>query len=168
MLVHPIRIAVMHRSHTYHTQVTWTGNRGTGTSGYRAYDRAHELSADQRPVILGSSDPAFQGDPTRWNPELALLGALSQCHMLWYLHLCAESGVIVTAYTDNAQATMLDTGDGGRFTGAVLRPQVTVALQDMVDDAVALHAAANRACFIAGSVNFRVHHEPVVSVTSAE
>jgi organic hydroperoxide reductase OsmC/OhrA len=118
-------------------------------------------------VILGSSDPAFLGDPTRWNPELALLGALSQCHMLWYLHLCAESGVIVTAYTDNAQATMLDTGDGGRFTEAVLRPQVTVQSQDMVDKAVALHAAANRACFIASSVNFPVRHEPSVTVASA-
>lgn len=155
----------MQRSHTYHTQVTWTGNRGTGTSGYRAYDRAHELSADGRPVILGSADPEFRGDPTRWNPELALLGALSQCHMLWYLHLCAASGVVVTAYTDNAQATMLDTGDGGRFTEAVLRPHVVVASEEMVDRAVALHADANRACFIAASVNFPVHHEPVVSVT---
>lgn len=155
----------MQRSHTYHTQVTWTGNRGTGTSGYRAYGRDHDLAADGRPVILGSSDPAFRGDPNRWNPELGLLGALSQCHLLWYLHLCAEAGVVVTAYTDNAQATMLDTGDAGRFTGAVLRPHVVVRSQDMVDRAVALHADAHRACYIAASVNFPVYHEPVVSVT---
>ncbi|HVV20914.1 MAG TPA: OsmC family protein [Pseudonocardiaceae bacterium] len=116
-------------------------------------------------MILGSSDPAFRGDPTRWNPELALVGALSQCHMLWYLHLCAESGVVVTAYTDNAQATMLDTGDSGRFTEAVLRPHVQVTSEDMVERAVALHADAHHACFIAASVNFPVHHEPVVTVT---
>ncbi len=115
-------------------------------------------------MILGSSDPAFRGDPARWNPELALLGALSQCHMLWYLHLCAEAGVIVTAYTDDAQASMLDTGDSGRFTRAVLRPRVVVRARDMVERAVALHADANRACFIANSVNFPVHHEPVVTV----
>lgn len=116
-------------------------------------------------MILGSSDPAFRGDPSRWNPELGLLGALSQCHLLWYLHLCAEAGVVVTAYTDNAQATMLDTGDAGRFTEAVLRPHVVVRSQDMVERAVALHADAHRACYIAASVNFPVHHEPVVSVT---
>jgi organic hydroperoxide reductase OsmC/OhrA len=154
----------MHRVHTYNTQVTWTGNRGTGTSGYRDYDRSHELSAAGVPVILGSADRTFRGDPARWNPELALLGALSQCHMLAYLHCCASAGVVVTDYVDHAEATMAQVGDGGSFTGALLRPHVTVVSEAMVERAVELHTDAHHACFIASSVNFPVHHEPVTVV----
>src|SRR6266540_4615660 len=92
----------MTRVHTYDTVVTRTGNRGTGTSGYRHYDRAHEVTADSPAKILGSSDPPFRGDPSRWNPEQLLVAALSQCHMLWYLHQCADAGVVVTGYVDHA------------------------------------------------------------------
>jgi organic hydroperoxide reductase OsmC/OhrA len=149
----------MARVHTYDTVVTWTGNRGTGTSGYRDYDRAHEVAAEGRTVIAGSSDPSFRGDPARWNPEQLLVASLSQCHMLWYLHLCADAGVVVTGYVDHARGTMAETGEGGRFTEVVLRPQVSVASPTMVDAAMDLHAAAHRACFIANSVNFPVRHE---------
>ncbi|HEX5119024.1 MAG TPA: OsmC family protein [Pseudonocardiaceae bacterium] len=154
--------------HTYQTKLVWTGNRGTGSSGYRDYDRAHELSAEGVPVILGSSDPAFRGDATRWNPELALLGALSQCHLLSYLHVCVMAGVVVTEYTDVAAATMEQSGIGGRFTEAVLHPHVTVASATMVDKAIALHHDAHRVCFIASSVNFPVRHEPVVTGATTE
>jgi organic hydroperoxide reductase OsmC/OhrA len=154
--------------HTYQTNVVWTGNRGTGTSGYREYDRAHELTAPDLPVILGSADRAFHGDPTRWNPELALLGALSQCHLLAYLHVCVLAGVVVTEYTDTATATMDQRGIGGRFTEAVLHPHVTVTAQDMVDRALVLHDDAHVACFIAASVNFPVRHQPVIAVATTE
>jgi organic hydroperoxide reductase OsmC/OhrA len=153
--------------HTYDTVVTWTGNRGTGTSGYRHYDRAHEVNADGPAPILGSSDPAFRGDPARWNPEQLLVAALSQCHMLQYLHRCADAGVVVTGYVDHAHGTMAEAGEGGRFTEVVLRPQVSVASPAMVDAATALHAAAHRACFIASSVNFPVRHEPQVQAVAA-
>ena len=116
------------RKHNYAVSVTWTGNQGTGTSGYRDYSRNHDVSCDGPHTIAGSSDPAFRGDRTRWNPELELVAALSQCHMLWYLHLCAEAGVIVLSYSDDAAGTMEETADGsGRFTEVVLRPQVTIA-----------------------------------------
>jgi organic hydroperoxide reductase OsmC/OhrA len=154
----------MSRTHTYETQLTWTGNQGTGTSGYREYGRAHEVSAPDRPTILASADRTFHGDRTRWNPELELLAALSQCHMLSYLHVCVEAGVVVTAYRDDATATMEQDGIGGKFTEAVLRPHIVVSSVTMVDSAVALHADANSACFIASSVNFPVRHEPVVTV----
>jgi organic hydroperoxide reductase OsmC/OhrA len=157
----------MAQLHTYGTVVTWTGNRGTGTSGYRHYDRAHEVTADGPAAILGSSDPAFRGDPARWNPEQLLVAALSQCHMLGYLHLCADAGVVVTGYVDHAHGVMLETGEGGHFTEVVLRPQVSVASPAMVDAAVALHAAAHRACFIASSVNFPVRHQPRVQAVAA-
>ncbi|NUO97639.1 MAG: OsmC family peroxiredoxin [Nonomuraea sp.] len=152
----------MTRHHTYTTVVTWTGDQGTGTSGYRDYSRDHELSAQGPAAIAGSSDPAFRGDPARWNPELLLVGSLSQCHMLWYLHLCAEAGVVVTGYADNAVGTMAESGSGGHFTEVVLRPEVTVAAPEMAETAASLHADAHKACFIAASVNFPVRHEPTV------
>ena len=157
----------MAKTHTYDTVVSWTGDRGSGTSGYRDYDRAHEVTADGRATIAGSSDPAFRGDPARWNPEQLLLGSLSQCHMLWYLHKCAMAGVVVTGYVDHAHGTMTETGEGGHFTEVVLRPQVRVASPAMVDAATALHAAAHRACFIASSVKFPVHHQPRVQAVAA-
>jgi len=157
----------MSREHRYRTVLTWTGDRGTGTSGYRDYDRAHRVDAEGRPPILGSSDPTFRGDPGRWNPEQLLVASLSQCHLLWYLHKCAEAGVVVTGYADHAEGCMTEDRDGGRFTEVVLRPRVTVASADMVDAARRLHADAHRACFIAASVNFPVRHEPVIGVAES-
>jgi len=155
----------MPRIHDYGVSVSWTGNRGTGTSGYRAYSRDHEVTADGRPVIPASSEPLFRGDPARWNPELELVAALSQCHMLWYLHLCAAAGVIVTSYTDHAGGTMAEADDGGgRFTEVLLRPQVSIASAEMTGIAANLHQEAHAKCFIANSVNFPVRHEPVITV----
>ncbi|MGH3737136.1 MAG: OsmC family protein [Micromonosporaceae bacterium] len=153
----------MAKLHTYHSEVTWTGNLGEGTAGYRSYRRDHEVTADGPPPIQGSSDPAFRGDPERWNPEQLLVAALSQCHMLWYLHLCAVNDVVVTSYRDRAAGTMTEDGQGGRFTEVVLRPEVTVASDGMLPKATALHADAHRACFVANSVNFPVRHEPAVT-----
>jgi organic hydroperoxide reductase OsmC/OhrA len=143
--------------------MTWTGDQGTGTSGYRDYARDHTLAADGREPISASSDPAFRGDATRWNPELLLVGSLSECHMMAYLHLCAVAGIVVVAYEDRAVGTMTETSGGGHFTEVVLRPQITVKSPDMVAAATRLHADAHRACFIAASVNFPVRHEPEVT-----
>lgn len=153
----------MTRLHSYETVVTWTGNRGTGTSGYRDYDRDHDVTADGPAPIAGSADPTFRGDPARWNPEQLLLAALAQCHMLSYLALCARHGVVVTGYVDRAHGTMAQEGDGGHFTSAVLRPVVRVASAAMVGKATALHHEAHESCFIASSVNFPVTHEPTVT-----
>jgi organic hydroperoxide reductase OsmC/OhrA len=153
------------RTHNYDVSVTWTGNRGAGTSGYLIFGRDHDVIAAGRPVIAASSDPAFRGDTARWNPELELTAALSQCHMLWYLHLCAVAGVIVTSYTDDAHGVMTENDDGsGRFIEVVLRPRVTVAGPEVIDTATSLHTEAHAKCFIANSVNFPVRHEPVVTV----
>jgi organic hydroperoxide reductase OsmC/OhrA len=146
--------------HTYRTQVRWTGNRGTGTSSYRDYDRAHEVTSGARPPIPGSSDPAFRGDAARWSPEELLVASLSQCHMLWYLHLCAVAGVVVTAYEDEAEGAMAAGDRGGRFERVVLRPVVTLADPAAEERARALHDDAHAACFIASSVAFPVEHEP--------
>ena len=101
------------KTHTYRTDVIWTGDRGVGTRGYRAYDRDHEIRSPGKPTIPGSSDPSFLGDAARWNPEEMLVASVSACHQLWYLHLCADAGVVVTAYTDASSGEMIETADGG-------------------------------------------------------
>lgn len=152
--------------HEYQIRTTWTGNRGQGTAGYRAYDRAHEIRAPGKPVLAGSSDPAFRGDRTRYNPEELLVASLSACHMLWYLHLCADAGIVVTAYQDDARGTMETAADGsGRFVEVVLQPQVTIAHGDPAR-AAALHEDAHRLCFIAASVNFPVRHAPRIELNA--
>jgi organic hydroperoxide reductase OsmC/OhrA len=155
------------RTHEYQVAVRWTGNRGTGTSGYRDYGRDHDIETEGRPGLAGSADPAFRGDESRWNPELLLVAALAECHMLSYLHHCAVGGVVVTGYADDALGTMEQEGNGGHFTEVVLRPRVTVASPAMVDAAVRLHENAHRDCFIASSVNFPVRHEPDVRAEAA-
>ncbi|WP_434994074.1 OsmC family protein [Arthrobacter sp. Ld5] len=149
------------QEHSYAARVRWTGNLGTGTSGYRAYSRDHEVEADGPGLLPGTADPTFHGVKDRWNPEQLLLIAVAQCHMLSYLHVAVKSGVVVTGYRDTATGTMRLNRDGsGEFTGIVLHP--VVELQDAAQSALAdsLHAEANRVCFIARSLNFPVHHEP--------
>jgi organic hydroperoxide reductase OsmC/OhrA len=158
----------MPRRHSYETHSTWTGDRGQGTADYRSYDRTFDTTSPGRPAIAGSSDPAFRGDDDRWNPELLLVAALSQCHMLSYLHRCSISGVVVTGYEDTAEGVMVETDDGGgHFVDVVLRPLVTVAEPEMVERAQALHEDAAALCFIASSVNFPVRHEPQAVVQRA-
>lgn len=149
----------MAREHHYAVTVRWTGNTGTGTSGYCDYVRAHEISAGGKPAIAASSDPAFRGDPARWNPEELLLAALSSCHQLAYLHLCAVAGVVVVDYVDHAEGAMAETPDGaGQFTHVVLHPKVTILAGSDATKALALHQEAHEKCFIARSVNFSVEH----------
>lgn len=153
---------MVEHNHHYNVKVTWTGNRGAGTSGYREYDRDHVISAEGKPDIVGSSDPAFRGDPKRWNPEELLLASISACHKLWYLHFCAVSGVVVSDYVDEPEATMVLKKDGaGNFTEAVLKPVVTLAKGDP-QTAQELHAEAHDKCFIAASVNFPIRVEPTI------
>ncbi|WP_022884195.1 OsmC family protein [Glaciibacter superstes] len=156
----------MKAAHDYAVRVTWTGNRGTGTSHYREYGREHRIEATGKPAIEGSADPTFHGDAERWNPEEMLLAALSQCHMLSYLHAAVTNGITVTDYTDDAVGVMEQAGSGGRFTSATLRPRVTITDASQVALAQSLHEEAERNCFIAASVNFPVGHEPETVVAS--
>ncbi|MGC5012343.1 OsmC family protein [Streptosporangium sp. DT93] len=156
----------MTTTHTYDVTVGWTGNLGSGTDGYRSFSRDHEVTAGGKAAIAASSDPAFRGDPARWNPEELLVASVSQCHMLWYLHLCAAGGVTVVEYQDRAHGvmTMDESGGGGRFTEIVLRPEVTVADPSTAEKARALHGDVHALCFIARSLNFPVTHLPVIRV----
>ena len=153
------------RRHRYQLEVNWTGNLGPGTAGYKLYSREHRIFAAGKPAIPGSSDPAFRGDASRWNPEELLVASLSTCHQLWYLHLASDAGVVVTAYVDRPEGVMEETPDGsGRFVSVLLRPEVTVAAGTDLARAAALHETAHHMCFIANSVNFPVGCEPKTTV----
>ena len=153
------------RAHEYTVTVRWTGNLGEGTANYRAYSRSHEVTGMGKPSIPGTSDPAFRGDPERYSPEDLLVAALSGCHMLWFLHLCADEGVVVLSYEDTAVGTMTEDGSGGgQFTSVTLRPRVTTARPVPVDQTERLHQRAHALCYIARSVNFPVGVESAAGV----
>jgi organic hydroperoxide reductase OsmC/OhrA len=153
------------RKHQYSTHLVWTGGKDS-TSSFRNHVRAYEISAPGKPVIAGSSDAVFRGDAGRWNPEDLLVASLSACHKLWYMGLCAAAGIVVLAYEDMADGTMVEeeAGGGGQFIKVTLRPRVTLAPGSDKQKAEALHHTAHKNCFIARSVNFLVVHEPVVKM----
>jgi organic hydroperoxide reductase OsmC/OhrA len=151
-----------HGEHTYQIRVEWTGNRGSGTSSYRDYGRQHTISAPPKPDISGSSDAAFRGNAERWNPEDLLVASASACHQLWYLHLCADAGIAVQRYVDDAVGTMVE--GPGRFTRIVLHPRVVIRAGDDRERALQLHHEAHAKCYVANSVNFPIACEPVVEV----
>lgn len=149
------------RSHHYQATIRWTGNTGEGTASYKSYSRAHEIEFDGKAPLAGSADPAFRGDAGGVNPEEMLVAALSACHMLWFLHLCSQARIVVTAYEDDATGTMDEIeGGGGRFSEIELKPRVQI-MTDADEDAVtSLHEKAHKLCFIANSVNFDVKVTP--------
>jgi organic hydroperoxide reductase OsmC/OhrA len=150
--------------HRYRVNTRWTGNLGSGTSAYKAYSRDHEImAAGKEGAISGSSDPVFRGDPSRYNPEELLVAALSACHMLWVLHLCADAGIVVTEYADAAEGEMAEHADGsGEFTRVVLRPKMKIADAARTQEAAALHHRAHELCALARSMNFEVTCQPEI------
>lgn len=150
----------MSKTHTYESQLTWTGNQGNGTKDYQSYERSYNLQTNGKPVIEGSSDPAFRGDTSKYNPEELFLFSLSSCHMLWYLHLCSVHQIVVTDYKDEAVGKMMEDHDGsGKFTEVVLSPEVRITDLSKKELALQLHHKANQMCFIANSCNFEIKHE---------
>jgi organic hydroperoxide reductase OsmC/OhrA len=153
--------AMAEREHHYQVNVEWIGNKGGGTDSYRTYSRDNEISAGKKETIAGSSDPAFLGDATRWNPEELLVASASACHKLWYLHLCAEAGISVYSYLDRAEGTMIE-GEKGQFTEIILRPEIAIRPGDDIRLAQELHHRAHELCFIANSLNFPIVCRPEV------
>jgi organic hydroperoxide reductase OsmC/OhrA len=155
----------MDKEHEYNASIIWTGNLGEGTLNYKSYDRSYDISIGNKAVIKGSSDPAFLGDSSKHNPEDLFLASISSCHMLWYLHFCSANDIIVTEYTDNATGIMIETDiNGGRFTEVILNPLVIITDRSKMELANSLHEQANKNCFIANSLNFKVEHNPTCKV----
>ena len=150
----------MSKIHEFPTHITWTGNRGTGTSAYRAYDRTWDMKAEGKEIIQCSNDPMLGGDSSKYNPEDMLIASLASCHMLWYLHLCSDAGVTVLMYEDNPVGVGESEPSGkGRFIEAILRPKITISAESDEEKAVAIHDEIHNYCFIARSVNFPVRFE---------
>ena len=155
----------MAREHRYDVTVEWTGNRGAGTESYRGYGREHVISAEGKPLIPGSSDPAFRGNPDRWNPEELLVAAAAACHKLWDLHLASAAGISVLAYRDEAVGVMVEDAEvGDRMSEIVLRPHVTIRAGDDAEAALRVHHEVSARCAIANSVKCAIRHEPVIEV----
>lgn len=154
--------------HQYAVTLDWTGNKGHGTAGYRAYDRDYQLTMDGKATILGSSDPSFLGDATRHNPEDLFVASIASCHMLWFLHLASDAGIIVTAYRDDASGVMVTHRDGsGEFSSVTLCPHVTITDATRVEEAHALHKKVGDLCFIARSIKTPISHDAKISVEGA-
>ncbi len=155
----------MPKQHHYSTNIVWTGNQGTGTSGYLAYSRNHEIKMGSKPLIHASSDPAFRGDPDLHNPEELFLSSLSSCHMLWFLHLCSAEGVVVLEYEDRATGIMEENSDGsGKFVRVRLHLTVHVKEERMISKVDSIHSKANKMCFIANSCNFPIEHKSTTKI----
>lgn len=152
----------MAKTHQYTVNLKWTGNQGSGTASYKSYSRDHSIETENKATIECSSDPAFRGNPNKYNPEELFLAALANCHMLWYLHLCSTEGIVVVNYQDEPVGIMFEKKDGsGNFTEVILKPQVEIAEESMIEKSLTIHEKAHKMCFIANSVNFPVKHEPV-------
>ncbi|HTS46825.1 MAG TPA: OsmC family protein [Bryobacteraceae bacterium] len=149
--------------HKYEVRTTWTGNTGQGTAAYTSYSRAHEISIPNKPPIPGTTEVPRFHDASRYTPEELLVAALSACHMMWLLHLCADAKITVQSYVDDAQGRMAVDGQTGQFAEVTLRPDMKITDPSRVQDAVALHEEAHKLCHIARSVNFPVHCDPSVT-----
>jgi organic hydroperoxide reductase OsmC/OhrA len=152
----------MSLEHDYRAHLVWTGATQGPTTSYDSYSREYRVEIAGKPPLTGSADKTFRGDPSLHNPEDLLVVALSSCHMLSYLALCARARLPVVSYEDAASGTMVTQGGGGRFTEVVLRPRVVVAPGSDLHKAHQLHEQAHASCFIANSVNFPVRHEAEV------
>ena len=153
------------KTHNYSINLIWTGNTGPGTSGYKSYKRDYTISIENKADLLGSSDPAFMGDKQRHNPEDLLVCSISSCHMLWFLHLASSEGIVVVEYTDKAEGVLIETQNGsGYFDSVTLNPVVKITDASKIDRVNELHHDANRFCFIANSLNFKVKHNPTCIV----
>lgn len=147
------------KRHLYRASLHWDAGAGPGTESFKSYSREHKIKIEGKPEIVATS--AFHGS-SHHNPEDLLIATLSSCHMLWYLHLCSQNGIVVTRYLDEAEGTMIeDKSFGGKMERAVLRPRVTISKGDK-KKAEAIHHEAHRLCFIANSVNFPVDCEPTI------
>lgn len=158
----------MAKTHGYRSRLTWNGNLGAGTATYAGYGRDYTVLIDGKPDMVGSADPMFRGNPALPNPEDLFVAAISSCHMLSYLALCARKGISVVAYEDNASGTLVFTADGGgSFEHVTLKPQVTIADAEHESAALALHDDAHRVCYIASSCSTPIHHLPTIRIASS-
>lgn len=145
--------------HLFKAKASWESD--SGSSDVKKYSRNHTITIEDKPVLNVSAAKAFKGDAALYNPEDMLLSSIVSCHMMSYLYVCAQSGIQVLSYTDDALATLhVETDGSGRFIEVMLNPKVIISQEDRIEEALALHKKANQLCFIANSCNFPIQHNP--------
>ena len=155
----------MTKEHNYKLTTVWTGNTGSGTKNVRSYDRSHTVAIQGKPELFLTTDNPAVGDKSKLNPEDLLVTAISSCHMLSYLYVCAMEGIVITSYTDHATGVMIEQANGsGSFKEVTLNPIFCVGDENMIEKAIELHHKAHEICYIANSVNFDVKCNPICKV----
>ncbi|MCF8505409.1 MAG: OsmC family protein [Caulobacter sp.] len=152
----------------YTATIDWTLKPGEDFVAGR-YSRGHTIAFDGGITIPASSSPSVV--PLPWSvaeavdPEEMLVAALSNCHMLTFLHKAREAGWVVTAYRDEAHGVMRKTAEGKiALTKVTLRPDIRFdGAGPTAEQLDALHHAAHEDCFIASSVKTEVVVEAPIS-----
>lgn len=129
---------------------------------YETYNRDHAWTFEGGVKVPASAAPAYKGNPAHVNPEEALVGALSSCHMLTFLAVAAKRKLVVERYSDQAVG-ILEKNDKGKLaiTRVTLRPKVIFGgTQPTAEQLQQLHEQAHSGCFIANSVTTAVTVEP--------
>lgn len=142
--------------------VRWQRLAGEAFTDQR-YSRRHEWRFDGGMTVPGSSSPHAVRlpftDPAAVDPEEALVAAASSCHMLWFLSLAAQAGLVVDAYEDAAEGLM-GPDERGRIalTRITLRPRLRLggARLPAAGEVDALHHAAHEACYVANSLRAEI------------
>jgi organic hydroperoxide reductase OsmC/OhrA len=147
----------------YHAKLVWSGGALGPTKSVETYSREFRAEFEGKPSMRGSADPAFHGDPALYNPEDLLVGALSACHMLSYLAVCAHAGIVVVSYEDATLGTVARRDGKVKFVDLLLRPKVVLEPGSDIEKARALHERAHNICVVANSVNFPVRYEAEVA-----
>ena len=144
--------------------VTVHWDKTSASFAYEDYNREHEWQFDGgRTIVQASAAPDFLGKAELVDPEEAFVAALSSCHMLTFLALCAKKRATVESYTDQAAGYLEKDADGRlAITRVILRPRVTFADGHAPDAGVLseIHETAHKHCFIANSVKTEVLVEP--------
>jgi organic hydroperoxide reductase OsmC/OhrA len=143
----------------HHASIRW--QRTSKDFTYDSYNRAHEWRFTGT-TVPASATKEYRGDPTRVNPEEALVAALSSCHMLTFLAIATKRKLSLDSYSDDAVGWM-EKNEAGRLaiTRVTLRPKivwsggVTVSRADLDK----MHHEAHEGCFIANSVKTEVSVE---------
>jgi organic hydroperoxide reductase OsmC/OhrA len=146
--------------HLFKAKLNWFSTKEEEVSTSKIYSKRHTVTIEGKPILNISAAKAFKGDPTLYNPEDLLLSSVVSCHMMSYLYVCAQNGIEVLSYTDNAEATLevLENGSG-RFIEVRLYPKVVITQKEKIAEALRLHQKANELCFMANSCNFPIVHE---------
>jgi organic hydroperoxide reductase OsmC/OhrA len=144
----------------YTADIAWALRDGEDFAKGR-YSRGHVISFDGGLIVPASASPHVVGKwavPEAVDPEEMFVAALSNCHMLTFLHKARLAGFVVTAYADKAEGVMEEIAPGRMAVTKVwLRPEISwEGASPDTDQLAALHHAAHEECFIANSVKTEV------------